>query len=162
MIFLVALILLIGWGCQKDWVAYCFWVPLCLSLVGLVLLFVGRVPVAVAGEWILLVPLYAFGLFASEAVLLVIPYYPWTPPAFALLLAPLVWAGVTGLGRGWWKRAVGAWLVLFGQYFALIYNASHSSSHMGCYSGCCPGWLYGGRAPPIIAFTDVIVDILGF
>jgi hypothetical protein len=121
------------------------------------MLFVGRIPAACAGLWILLVPLYAAGLFVSEAVLLVTPFIPWTPPAFALLLAPLVWAGVTGLGRGWWKRAVGAWVVLFGQYFALIYNASHSSSHMGCYSGLYSDHLHRSWTPPIVAIVDLLM-----
>lgn len=43
-------------------------------------------------------------------------------PWFVLLLAPLVWVGVTGPGRGEWVRGVGAWLVLYGQFFALIVN----------------------------------------
>ncbi|MBN9524000.1 hypothetical protein J0H58_36735 [bacterium] len=79
--------------------------------------------------------MYAAALCVFQPVLAVTPYAPWTPPAFAVGLAPLAWAGVTGMGRGQWVRACGAWLVLFGQYFALIYNASHSASGMGVYSG---------------------------
>ncbi|OWK38045.1 hypothetical protein FRUB_07165 [Fimbriiglobus ruber] len=57
---------------------------------------------------------------------------------FVPLLAPLVWAGVTDFRRGRWKRAIGAWLVVFCQYFAMIYNMTHELSGLGVW--LC--WVY--------------------
>jgi hypothetical protein len=74
-------------------------------------------------------------LCAFEPVLVVDQYRWWTVPTFGLCLAPLACAGVAGLGRGQWVRAAGAWLVFFGQCFALAHNATHSESWMGMYSG---------------------------
>ena len=63
---------------------------------------------------------------------------PYSAPWFILFLAPLVWIGITGPSRGEWARGVGAWLVLYGQFFALIYNITHGESGIGCWSG----WVY--------------------
>ena len=92
---LVTLILLTGWAGRNASVINDVWIPFRLCVVGLVMLFVGRAPTTRAGRW--LVPLYAVSLCASEAVLLVRPYYPWTPLVFDVVLVPLAWAGVFGL-----------------------------------------------------------------
>lgn len=50
-----------------------------------------------------------------------------------LFLAPLAWAGVTGSARGEWLRSMGAWIMLFGQFFMLNYNCSHATTGITCW-----------------------------
>ncbi|HJZ56706.1 MAG TPA: hypothetical protein VKE74_17195 [Gemmataceae bacterium] len=136
---LLILIGLTAWAGQHASPFDHWWVPLSACAIGLVLLCVGRAHAA-GGDpdrypvW-RIVPVYAVILCVFEPVMLVSPYFRLSPLLFALVLALLAWVGVTGLGRGLWVRAIGAWLVLFGQFFAMIFNVSHSDAGMGCYSG---------------------------
>jgi hypothetical protein len=56
-------------------------------------------------------------------------------PLHIVFLTPFAWVGVTALGRGEWVRAYGAWVLLFGQFFELVYNGVHSSSSIGLLLG---------------------------
>jgi hypothetical protein len=136
---IVALIGLTAWAGHEAWVYDHWLVPVPPCAAGMLLLLIGPRRVVGEGEdtWKLGQGLlcYAVLLCVFNPVMAVSPYNRWTPPAFALALGPFVWTGVTGLGRGFWTRAVGAWLVLFGQYFALIYNAAHSASGIGFLKG---------------------------
>lgn len=138
-VVIVALIGMTAWAGHEAWVYDHWFVPVPPCTAGTLLLFVGTRLVTKQDEdakrpgWG--VPWYAVFLCVFNPVLAVAPYARWTPPAFAFALAPFVWAGVTGLGRGFWTRAIGAWLMLFGQYFALIYNAANSTSGIGFYAG---------------------------
>jgi hypothetical protein len=129
------LIGLTAWAGHQAWAFDHWFVPVPPCVAGMLFLLVGSRHVVREGEGIRAlghgVLCYAVFLCVFNPVMAVSPYNRWTPPTFALALGPFVWAGVTCLGRGLWTRVVGAWLVLFGQYFALIYNASHSASGIG-------------------------------
>jgi hypothetical protein len=58
-------------------------------------------------------------------------YWPW----FIVLLFPLLVVGVSEPARGHWRCGIGALLVLYGQFFAMIYNLTHYQSGVGCWFG---------------------------
>jgi hypothetical protein len=79
---------------------------------------------------------YAFGVFIYSIALNIILPFIITPISYGeihrnyrgcvmLLLAPLVWVGVTSPARGEWVRGAGAWLVLFAHHFVIIYGFAH-------------------------------------
>ncbi|MBL8867191.1 MAG: hypothetical protein JNK93_16670 [Planctomycetia bacterium] len=141
---IVVLTAAVGWGAKEAWIFYHWWVPLLAWILGLVLLAVGRPRVPEGGAAQLLRSRVAWALFAYAVALgllepMLLVQRNWhSGPWFILLLVPLAWAGVTGPGRGDWAHGAGAWLVLYGQLFALVYNMTHDTSGIGCWSG----WVY--------------------
>ncbi|MDY3559089.1 hypothetical protein R5W23_006292 [Gemmata sp. JC673] len=134
----------VGWGAREAWIFYHGWIPPVVWLGGVILLTVGRprirdedaAQIRRAGlAWVVFAYAIALGLLGP---MLAVQRDRHLGPWFVLLLAPLAWAGVTGVCRGEWARGVGAWLVLYGQFFALIYNITHGTSGIGCWSG----WVY--------------------
>jgi hypothetical protein len=86
---------------------------------------------------------YAFGVFMYSIALNIILPFIITPILYGdihrnyrgcvmLLLAPLVWVGVTAPARGEWVRAFGAWLVLFAHFFVIIYGFAHGWAVYPC------------------------------
>jgi hypothetical protein len=134
----------VAWGAKEAWIFDHGWSPPAAWLLGIALLVGGR-PVVAAGDaaqlrrsrWAWATVGYAVTL-GLVGPMLWVQANRHAAPWFVLLLAPLAWVGVTGPGRGDWARGVGAWLVLYGQFFALIYNVTHGDSGIGCWSG----WVY--------------------
>jgi hypothetical protein len=137
---LAALARLTAWGAENAWISNHEWIPGATWIGGLILLLLGR-PRRIETErrsmiesslgWLLILYVIAFGPIDPMASLLVDDTS--RQPMLNLLLIPIAWAGVVGLRRGAWKWAIGAWLVLYGQFFALIYNVSHGTSGIGCW-----------------------------
>ena len=87
---------------------------------------------------------YAFGLFAySIALNLIIPislvplYHGGVNRNLRgyvmVLFAPLAWVGVTAPERGEWVRSIGAWSVLFTNFFIVIYGYAHGEMLYPCW-----------------------------
>ena len=131
----------VGWGAKEAWIYDHGWIPALAWLLGVVLLGAGRPRVRDEDPAQLRRSRVGWAVYAYALALGVIGPMLWVQrdrpsgPWFVLLLAPLAWVGVTGPGRGEWARGIGAWLVLYGQYFALIYNITHGGSGIGCWSG---------------------------
>ena len=131
----------VGWGAKKAWIFSHGWIPPFALLLGLALLWFGR-PRVRDGKptqlrrsgvaWLLIAYAVALGMIDP---MLWVQRNPHFAPWFVLALAPFVWTGVTAPGRGEWVRGVGSWTVLYGQFFALIYNITHGDSGIGCWSG---------------------------
>jgi hypothetical protein len=134
----------IGWGAKEAWIFHHGWIPPLAWLLGVILLVVGRPRIRDEDAAQLLRSRVAWAVFAYAVALALFDPMLWVQrdrhsgPWFILLLAPLVWVGVNGPGRQEWTRGAGAWLVFYGQFFALIYNITHSTSGIGCWSG----WVY--------------------
>lgn len=114
-----------------------WWVPSIACPLGLFLLFIRRKDneqVRPRVPW--LFP-YALALCIIDPSM-VVSERPHFAPVFVLPLVPLVWVGVVGMGRGEWVRSVGAWLVVCGQFFALIFNKTHG----GAFAGCWKSFIY--------------------
>jgi hypothetical protein len=134
----------IAWGAKNAWIFDHGWIPPLAWLLGIVLLAIGRPRVREQeaiqiwrsqSAWVMFGYSIALGLL--EPMLVAQrnhQYSPW----FVLLLVPVAWVAVIGFGRSEWRRSLGAWLVLYSQFFALIYNITHLTSGIGCWSG----WVY--------------------
>lgn len=134
----------VGWGAKEAWVFDHWWAPLLAWLLGIVLLAVGRPRAWDKSPVQRLRSRLAWVVFAYAVLLGLVEPMLWVQrdrhsgPWFVVLLVPLAWVGVTGPGRGEWCCCIGACLVLYGQFFSLIYNITHGTSGIGCWSG----WVY--------------------
>ena len=142
---IATLVVVIAWGARKAWILDYGWIPPPLGwLIGVILLLIGRPWVRDEIGTQRVRPQVAWIIFAYSVALGLIGPMWWvredrhSGPWFVLLLLPLAWVGVAGSARGEWARSIGAWLVLFGQFFALIYNITHDDSGIGCWWG----WVY--------------------
>jgi hypothetical protein len=131
-------------GAKEAWIFDHDWIPPLAWILGVVMIAVGRPRVTNKDAVQLRRSRFAWALFAYAVALALVEPMLWAQrdrrfgPCLVLLLAPLVWVGVTAPGRGEWVRSIGAWLVLYGQFFALIYNLTHDTSGIGTWSG----WVY--------------------
>jgi hypothetical protein len=129
---IAALLVLVGRAAEGVQVQNGWWVPSVTCPLGLFLLFARRKggeqarPLA---PWLFPYALVLCLVDPSMAV----SEWPHFAPVFVLPLAPLVWVGVVGMRRGERVRAVGAWLVVCGQFFALVFNKTHGGSFAGCW-----------------------------
>jgi hypothetical protein len=57
---------------------------------------------------------------------------------FVLLLAPFAWVAISGTRERGWAGTFGAWLLMFGQFFSLMYNIGHWGSGIGTVRS----WIY--------------------
>ena len=134
----------VGWGAKSAWIFDHGWIPPLVWLGGVLLLAVGRPRVRNEDTAQLRRLQVAWAVFAYAVALGVVEPMLWVQrdrysgPWFVLLLTPLAWVGINGPRHGEWARGIGAWLVLYGQFFALVYNITHGTSGIGCWSG----WIY--------------------
>ena len=135
---------IIAWCAYAAWIFTHGWVPHAAFLGSLLLLWIGRPKVQTdphsisprnPTDWFVAVYIVVLGAIDPMQF---VHRDRITGPWLVLLLAPLVFLGVIRLKRNSWIRAVGIWLALYGQYFALIYNITHTTSGIGCWSG----WVY--------------------